>query len=96
MSVAVKITVHPALQNLPILRRLLVNVLIMWQSSVPGGKFGSRILACPMACMRLPLAVSTVVGVVLVVKVLVGALEMAVKLLLRCNLLWGVLQAAFD
>ena len=73
-SAAVKITLHPASQNLPMLRRLLVNELIMWQSLVPGGKFGSRILACPMACMRSSLAVSTVVGVELVVKVLVGAL----------------------
>ncbi len=35
-SVSVKITVRPASQNQPMLRRLFVKVLMMWQSLVPG------------------------------------------------------------
>ena len=46
-SVAVKTTVHPELQNLPMLRKLLVNELIMWQSLVPWGTFGRRIFGMP-------------------------------------------------
>ncbi len=51
-----------------------MKVLMMWQSSVPGGKSGRRSLACPMDWMRSPLAMSTVVGGALEVKVVVGAL----------------------
>ncbi len=35
-------------QNRPMLRRLFVKVLMMWQSSLPAGKSGRRSLACPM------------------------------------------------
>ena len=72
--VSVKMTVHPALQNLPMLRRLLENELMMWQSSVPGGKFGRRSSACQLDWMRLPLSIKTEVGVAVEVKLVVGAL----------------------
>ena len=67
-------TVHPASQNLPMLSRLLVNELMMWQSSVPGGRFGRRSSACPLDWMRLPSAMVTEVGVAVEVKLVVGAL----------------------
>ena len=73
-SVSVKMTVHPASQNLPMLSRLLVNELMMWQSSVPGGRFGRRSSACPLDWMRLPSAMVTEVGVAVEVKLVVGAL----------------------
>jgi hypothetical protein len=53
--------------------RLFVKELIMWQSSVPCGKCGSRSLAYPMDSMRSPLAMLTVVGGAVEVKVLTGA-----------------------
>ena len=73
-SVLVNMTLHPASQNRPMLSRLFVKELIMWQSSVPDGKCGSRSLACPIAVMVSPLAMFTVVGGSLEVKVVVGAL----------------------
>ena len=73
--VSVNVTVHPALQNLPMLIRLLVNDVMIWQSSVPGGRFGIRSFACPVDCMLCPLAMLTNVGVPLVLKLEVGALS---------------------
>ena len=72
--VSVKITVHPALQNLPMLIRLLVNDGMMWQSLLPGGRFGSRSFTCPVDWMLCPLAVMTNVGVPLALKLEIGAL----------------------
>ena len=74
MLVSVKINVHPASQNLPILSRLLVNDGMMWQSLLPGGRFGSRSFACPVDCMLCPLAVLTDMGVPLTLKLEMGAL----------------------
>ncbi len=73
--VSVKITVHPASQNLPILSRLLVNDGMMWQSLLPGGSFGSRSFACPVDWMLCPLAMVTDVGVALALKLEMGALR---------------------
>ena len=70
----VNTTLQFASQNCPMLSRLLVKELMMWQSSVPDGKFGKRSFACPMDVMRSPLAMLTVVGGALEVKVLTGAL----------------------
>ena len=58
----VKTTLQPASQNLPMLMRLLTNVGMTWQSSVPGGRFGRGSLAVPMDEMWAPLAMLTVVG----------------------------------
>ena len=73
-SVLVNITVHPASQNFPMLSRLLVNDGMIWQSSLPGGRFGSWSLACPMDRMLCPLAMLTHVGVPLALKLDMGAL----------------------
>ena len=72
-SVSVKITVHPASQNLPMLSRLLANDVMIWQSLVPGGKCGRKSSACPLDWMRLPSAIMTEVGIAVEVKLVVGA-----------------------
>ena len=73
-SVSIKITVNPASQNLPMLSRLLANDGMMWQSLLPGGRFGSRSFACPVDWMLCPLAMLTNVGVPLALKLDMGAL----------------------
>ena len=73
-SVSVKITVHPVLQNLPMLSRLLVNDGMIWQSLLPCGRFGRRSFACPVDWMLCPLAMLTDVGVSLALKLEMGAL----------------------
>ena len=73
-SVSVKITVHPASQNLPMLSRLLANDVMIWQSLVPGGRFGRRSFACPVDWMLCPLAMLTNVGVPVALKLEVSYL----------------------
>ena len=73
--VSVKITVHPASQNLPMLSRLLVNDGMIWQSSLPGGRFGRRKIACPVDWMLCPLAMLPDVKAPLALKLEVGALS---------------------
>ena len=75
--VSVKITVHPASHNLPMLSRLLVKEVMMWQSSAPGDRFGRRSFACPVDWMRCPLAMLTNVGVPVALKLEVGAFPLS-------------------
>jgi hypothetical protein len=41
----VKVTLQSALQNTPILRRLLTNEGMIWQLAVPGGRSGRSSVA---------------------------------------------------
>ena len=50
----VKVTVQSALQNTPMLRRLLAKDGMMWQLLVPGGRSGSSSVAIAMDEKMLP------------------------------------------
>ena len=59
----VKVTLQSALQNTPILRRLLTKEGMMWQLAVPGGRSGRSNVAVAMDLQKLPSASpTTVVG----------------------------------
>ena len=57
-----------------LLAMLLVKEVMMWQSSVPGGRFGRSSLACPVDWMRCLLGMLTNVGAPVLLKLEVGAL----------------------
>lgn len=68
-----KVTVHPASQNTPMLRRLLANVGMMKPASVPGGRWGKLSDAMVEECSRSPFAMLTAIGSALLLIFVTGA-----------------------
>ena len=58
----VKVTMQSALQNTPMLRRLLTKDGIMWQLAVPGGRSGRSSVAFAIDLQMFPSASLTTVG----------------------------------
>ena len=69
----VKVTVQPASQNTPILRRLLANVDMTRPASVPGGRLGRLSDAVVDEWMRSPFAMLTAIGSALWLMLVTGA-----------------------
>ena len=61
----VKVTMQSALQNTPMLRRLLTKDGMMWKLAVPGGRSGSSSVTFAMDEQMLPSARLTTAGVAL-------------------------------
>ena len=58
----VKVTMQLALQSVPMLRRLLVNIGMMWPSQAcPGGSVGRLMTAVAIECWHCPVAVPMVI-----------------------------------
>jgi len=70
----VKVTVQPASQNTPILRRLLANVDMTRPASVPGGRLGRLSDAVVDEWIRSPFAMLTAIGSALWLMLVTGAL----------------------
>ena len=58
----VKVTMQSALQNKPMLRRLLTKSGMIWQLAVPGGRFGRSSVALAIDLQMFPSASPTTVG----------------------------------
>ena len=69
-----KVTVQPASQNTPILRRLLANVDMTRPASVPGGRLGRLSDAVVDEWIRSPFAMLTASGSALWLMLVTGAL----------------------
>jgi hypothetical protein len=74
--VLVKVTVHPASQNFPILMMLFVNVGMMWLSVFPMGRFGKLGVAVAENCNSWPNAVLMDLASALVLILVTGATGM--------------------
>lgn len=69
----VKVTVQPASQKTPMLRRLLANVGMTRPASVPGGRLGKLSDAVVDERMRSPFAILTAIGSALWLMFVTGA-----------------------
>ena len=69
-----KVTVQPASQNTPILRRLLANVDMTRPASVPGGRLGRLSDAVVDEWIRSLFAMLTAIGSALWLMLVTGAL----------------------
>lgn len=68
-----KVTVQPASQNTPILRRLLANVDMTRPASVPGGRLGRLSDAVVDEWIRSPFAMLMAIGSALWLMLVTGA-----------------------